>query len=317
MPVQALHHRARFAYPARGISAQTRRFASRWSAAHSPWLIRYIDPLAVEAATWIPEDARLAHLIPEPVKQLAPIARKTAREALGIPTTGRYLSLIGVIDKRKGLNLLLHAFEQADLGPDVRLLLAGKHSDFARRAVRSSSSELVEDDRVIVLDRFLSAPDFWLALCASDLVCAPYPTHIGSSGIVARAAYLERPVLASDFGWIGEATRRFGLGTVVDVSDHVALTAALQTSTDTLGSFRPDPRAREFVAFNTPEQFKGAWLHGIGWRLDWAEPWNCRQKTFPDAPEPDRYTQKGRGRTPRPGSLTVALTRQNATRPGA
>ena len=48
----------------------------------------------VEAATWIPEDARLAHLIPEPVKQLAPIARKTAREALGIPTTGRYLSLI-------------------------------------------------------------------------------------------------------------------------------------------------------------------------------------------------------------------------------
>ena len=152
MPVQALHHRARFSYPARGISAQTRRFASRWSAAHSPWLIRYIDPLAVEAATWIPEDARLAHLIPEPVKQLAPIARKTAREALGIPTTGRYLSLIGVIDKRKGLNLLLHAFEQADLGPDVRLLLAGKHSDFARRAVRSSSSELVEDDRVIVLD---------------------------------------------------------------------------------------------------------------------------------------------------------------------
>jgi len=117
--------------------------------------------------------------------------------------------------------------------------------------------------RIHAVDRVLSARDLWLSLCAADIVAVPYQRHVGSSGIVARAARLGRPLLASDYGWVGEATTRYGLGEVVEAKSIDAIARGLERLVASgLTSTRTE-RSLPYVSFNTEEQFIARWMESI------------------------------------------------------
>ena len=163
---------------------------------------------------------------------------------------------MGSITNRKGVGALVRAFCDASLGENVRLLIAGDIDAPVKDLLATAYEDPIRTGQLIVIDRFLTSREFWLTFRATDVVCAPYVNHVGSSGIVACAAYAERPVLASDFGWVGEATRRYELGIAVDVSDHVAFVKGIKEMIHGIDSFVPSLRSAVLVDFNTPTRFK-------------------------------------------------------------
>lgn len=257
-PVDGLMFRPRFAYPRERMRDGALAMASLRAATHSPWArLFFLDPLAVEFLEDQRSGSSRAVLMPEPVEQLEPVLRDEARASLGIDTDGPVIALVGVIDARKGALELASAFAKAALPSDAVLAFIGKVSDDVRSELRAVSDSTPS---VMVLDQHLNEGQFWSALCAADILAATYQRHVGSSGIVARAAYLGTPLLASDFGWVGEATRRYGLGRTVNTSDAAAMVRAIE---ELVGSGRTSTRSElsaPFVEFNTPERFTETWV---------------------------------------------------------
>lgn len=192
---EALLMRGAFAYP--GLALRRRLYAhANWRAATwAPWdAVHHLDPIIVEGARRTGNRlARSITLMPEPVEPPATADRAAARRALGIPEDGRYIGCLGIIDLRKGCDLLVRAFARARLGPADRLLLAGDHDRAIRDLLAGPHAADVRAGRIISLDRFLSPEDFGRAVRAMDLVCATYPEQIGSASTVVRAAGRRAP----------------------------------------------------------------------------------------------------------------------------
>lgn len=259
-PVEGLMFRGRYAYPVDRFRDRALAAASLRAATASPWQSLFVlDPLATEALTERGEDGA-ARLMPDPVEQRPRMDSQTARASLGIREADRVLVLAGAIDERKGAVELARAFAISESPDDVVLAFIGKVSpaiaDDLARFARA-------DDRIVVIDRHLDGDEFWAALSSADVLCATYANHVGSSGIVAQAAYLGTPLLASDYGWVGEATRRYGLGVTVDTLDVASLRSGVEAVTNgPLESTRTDA-SEVFVSFNTPERFVETWLSAI------------------------------------------------------
>lgn len=258
-PVEALMFRARFAYPRDRQRDRVLAAASLRAATATPWTRLFVlDPLAAEHL----DRAGVSHhdLMPEPVQQRSPIDLKVARAMFGLPQDARVLVLTGAIDNRKGAVELANAFAAADLPNDVVLAYLGTVDPAIKPTLDAMASA---DDRIFIVDRHLDDDEFWAAMCSADVLCATYVRHVGSSGIVARAAYLGTPLLSSDYGWVGEATRRYELGTTADTTDLAALTAAVERLARSEPASTRSKVSEPFVAFNTPERFTDLWMRGI------------------------------------------------------
>ena len=88
---------------------------------------------------------------------------------------------------------------------------------------RQSAVQLVTHDKFIPDEQI--QPYFGLA----DIVLALYQHHIGMSAILIRAAAAGKPVLASDYGLMGELVRRHQLGCAVDSTQPAAIAQELAT----------------------------------------------------------------------------------------
>ncbi len=91
---------------------------------------------------------------------------------------------------------------------------------------------------------------------ATDLVLAPHQRHVGSSGILLRAAAAGVPLLTQKYGAMGETVRAWKLGITVDTGNPSEIARALERF---LGS---DPltwidrhSARRLAEANTPKRF--------------------------------------------------------------
>lgn len=258
-PVEGLIFRSRFAYPRDRQRDHALAAASLRAATGNPWTrLFFLDPLAAEYL----DRKEIAHhdLMPEPVEQREPMPNDDARAGFGLPGDARILALTGAIDDRKGAVELARAFSGSDLPAGVVLAFLGKVDPAIKPTLDALAAA---DDRIVIVDRHLNDDEFWAAMCSADVLCATYVRHVGSSGIVARAAYLGTPLLSSGYGWVGEATRRYALGTTADTSDPGDLTAAVETvARSELVSTRSKV-SEPFVEFNTPERFTDLWMRGI------------------------------------------------------
>jgi len=123
----------------------------------------------------------ITHLLADPIDPAPSMTKSQAKDMLGLEPTAKYISLIGLIDQRKG----------------VHDLLAAEYSD------------LISSRRVVVLDRHLSQTELWAACIASDAITTLYPKHQYSASILIRAASVGVPVLANAIGWMQDVTDRF------------------------------------------------------------------------------------------------------------
>src|SRR5439155_26474622 len=102
--------------------------------------------------------------------------------------------------------------------------------------VAGQFATLQQRERLIILDRYVSDEELLAGVSAADVVCTPYPHHIGSASFVIRAAAANRPVLGANYGWISAMVRTFELGEPCNVEDRVAfantITASLAAAHD-------------------------------------------------------------------------------------
>jgi glycosyltransferase involved in cell wall biosynthesis len=265
---EGLLFRGGFAYGGLTRRERLQHAVSRSLLSFSPWtVLHFLDPLPFEH---VRHDERLsarARLMPDPVEPAPRVSRAEARRALGLEEDGRYVVLAGGIDRRKGADLLLDAFRAANLAATDRLLLAGPLAPDVRALLVGDLKPLIAAKRIVLLDRYLPNEELLLAIVAADLVCVPYPRHIGSASILIRAAAAERPVLSSSFGWVAHMTARFGLGWSCDVRQRDALARALGPALDRAASWQRGEAGARFAAYHSVGNFRAHWSAALRNRL--------------------------------------------------
>lgn len=239
--------------------------------ANTPWSVwSHLDPWQVQTlCRRYPHLKKTALLMPDPVDPAAKVTKAEARKVLGLPQVGWFIGCAGPMSKRKGSDLLLHAFASAApaLASEARLLLAGKFDADIRQLLRGDFRLLLQQDRIIVIDRHLSQQEMDLAIPAMDIVCAPYPAHMGSSGIALRAAANERPILATDRFWLRQVVQTFRLGQCCNVLDREAFAQAIRQAFVGFHEFELTPQARRYLQFQSVPNFMATWTLHLRQRL--------------------------------------------------
>lgn len=260
----------RFHRRPRRLRGKVRQFLTRRLLHAGPWgRLHTIDPTAFAWAQahdrWL---GRKLHLAPDPVDEFIPVTKTKARSALGLPLDGRYVGSVGShAVPRKGTNLLITAFAEARLASTDRLLLAGYLGEELRRRLDGELSHLYRSGRIVAIDRYLSERDLMNALAAMDLVCAPYIDHLGSSGVVLRAAQTGRPVLAPHQGWFADMIPRFGLGETGDILQAQPLAIALEGALERSAHFRRSEACERLLAYSQARNFARLWAVRLRQRM--------------------------------------------------
>lgn len=206
-----------------------------------------LDPYFVEFA-----QQRLqmpsARYLPDPVVTqplLQDLSLPDYRQKLGIEAGRTTFLLFGALyDRRKGIEQVLDAITQLSKAAcqKVCLLLVGQLGDGPENFLQARIQELRKTHavQVIICNGFV--PDEEVSLCfqVTDIVLAPYQRHVGMSGILVHAAAAQKPLIASNYGLLGELVSRLQLGITVDttVSAEIAMAMdqCVQCPAETIGN---------------------------------------------------------------------------------
>lgn len=191
----------------------------------------------------------------DPVPQPEKIGKPAARKLLGLKPGERYLGLLGSLDSRKAVPQLLAGFRAANLLPDVRLLLAGRLDPAYASLIAAQYQDLVADGRLVIIDRFLSTDELEHGYEALDLATIAYSKSPVLASLALKAVSSGTPIIADDFGWLGAAVKRFGLGTVTDVYDAEAFGNALATTMARPAISLGSEAIRRLLAFHSVSNF--------------------------------------------------------------
>jgi len=266
----------KYLYPKAGFAAQWRRRLMLGLIARGPWTsVFHMDDAAADRLR--AHGGRLAttgKLLPESIGRARQIGQQAARQQLGLPSAGRMVAIVGLIEQRKSPRQLIEAFRRVmpRLQPDDRLLLAGPfHPEvqrwFAGPDADPAIAPLVASGRLLVVDRKLTNDEFGAAVSAADVVATLYPHHLYTSSVLTIAAAAGRPVLGSRRGWIGHTIERFALGHVCEVSEPASLDAALLAALDASGNHEPNAATRRFVEFCSEVNHVAHWTARLRERM--------------------------------------------------
>ena len=237
----------------------------RFSWRFSPWSeLRIVNPLFYEALRKSEKvaPARLS-VLPHPVKRFARIEKAAARETLGIPVDGRYLGCAGIVDRRRAIPELLAAFREATSLRTDRLLLAGCLCEPYKALIERDFADLQRDQRLIVLDRYLTESELNAGLCALDVAALTYYPRPNLSANLLEAVAAHRPVIADSSGYTGMAVKRFDLGWSCDIRDPASLASTIHTALEASGEYRPSARTERLMAFHDPKNYAASVLSAL------------------------------------------------------
>ncbi|WP_412060583.1 glycosyltransferase [Rubrivirga sp. IMCC45206] len=228
--------RATLHEPATGLGdriSRLRKTALLRLAARNPHLgaVLALDPDAVAPLRRLGLDARW---LPDPVETPAPGRSAGAvRASLGVEDGRTMLLLFGSLEVRKGVFDVLEALTDVpdEAARRLALVVVGKTYDDMRPRLRAAVDAARQTAaHVVFQERFVPDGELDDLVTAADVVLAPYRGHVGSSGVVLRAAAAGRPLLATAEGMVGREVRAHALGQAVDTADRAALAAALATA---------------------------------------------------------------------------------------
>ncbi len=227
-----------------------------------------LDPLVVPFVPGSRFGVRVVAL-PDGVESRAPTCSPLeTRASWGIDSHRSVLLFFGSMAARKGIYQVIEALRLLPEGDQRQLALAvigappGGEAERLEQALsflRSESKVQVASD-----SRYVPEAEIPDAFAAADLVLLPYRRHVGSSGVLVRAAQARLPVLSSDYGLLGEQVRRHALGRAVNSSSPATLAEALMDWLREPAAWPFDAaRARRFAAQNTSEGFARTILDSI------------------------------------------------------
>ncbi len=220
-----------------------------------------LDPLAVEFINRYQISPRIIYL-PDPVKKYKneDAIVKQLNSSLAIEPGRKKLLLLGALGKRKGVCPLLEAISliPSNLCSKICLLLVGAVDAEEYANINTQIEKLRNNTsvQIILRNEFIAAQDVQPYFRLADLILAPYQYHVGMSGILVRAAAAGKPVLSSDYGLMGELTRRHTLGYTVDSTKPKEIAKAISHFlTEKKKSVADTQKMAGFAAQNTADKF--------------------------------------------------------------
>lgn len=234
-----------------------RRFLARSRAA----TLFCLDPFVVDTLNAWPGRHR-AVALPTPARPfdaaadpgiLAELRRRHA-----IDPTRRIFLMLGGIGPRRGIYPVLDALARLDrqAAQQVCLLMVGRQSDKVRLAQALAAAQATTPAQIVTHDAFIAESEIGSYYALADVVLATHVGHVGTSESLAKAAAAGKPVIASDFGLLGEFTRRYGLGLTVDTGDPSAIAAAFQALlARPSDQFIDRPKAQQFAQTHSVDAF--------------------------------------------------------------
>lgn len=248
-------------------------FRDRWQQWRDLWQLKLacghprlqylfsLDPYVVPLVDRWSSRFHCCHL-PDPVQihGLSPEVPEQLRRQLAIDPHRQIFLFFGDLSGRKGLFPLLQAWQQ--LSPPTRsaacLLLVGAIHGRDRPRAMPLIHQLqgIPENQIITVDRFISESEIQPYFALTDWVLAPYQRHVGMSGILVRAAAAKKPLISTDYGLMGEITRRYQLGLTLDSTNPQAIAQALENCCDpTVPSPGNPATMEEFGALNRDIHF--------------------------------------------------------------
>lgn len=200
--------------------------------------------------------------LPDPVELLPAQANEEIlgfKQQLGIEAHRITFLLFGALyDRRKGIDKVLQALDQLPVQAcqKVCLLLVGqldKENPIYEQIQQIQASGTVQ---IVIRDGFVPDEDVAMCFQATDIVLATYQRHVGMSGILVHAAAAQKPLIASDYGLLGELVDRRQLGMTVDSTAPAEIAIALQRCLNApLEDLGNRAQMKAFAAENSAESF--------------------------------------------------------------
>jgi glycosyltransferase involved in cell wall biosynthesis len=216
--------------------------------------IFFLDPGAPLRLSKLNKDV-LGVVLPDPGESTPVLDKIAAKRYFQLPSSDKIVFLhIGTSEKRKGLSDTIKAFHRALSDTEFRerafLLRVGVNDKLSPRD-GARLRELVQSGNAHIVDEFVSQEDFIEYFSASDIVLIPYRKFRFSSGILVNAMNAGCPILASDYGMIGEVVNRLESSFCFKDSSVSSLAKALVTLC------QKDPQVVERIdTYKAQEDFK-------------------------------------------------------------
>lgn len=150
-----------------------------------------------------------------------------------LPSRDRSFDLVvyGALAERKGVGALAAAV--AAHPSSLRVLLAGPVEPGFRQDLERAIAAMRDAGAEVELrDRTHSEAEGLDVLAQSRVAVLPYPRHYGMSRVLLEAAAVSTPVVAHEFGLLGDLVRRGGLGSTANCADPEALRDAIARELD-------------------------------------------------------------------------------------
>jgi hypothetical protein len=223
-------------------------------------VVHYIDPVGFD---WVlskvgGKAGRRARFIADPVEPLL-LTRSKARAMLRLPEHKKLIMSVGMQDHRKGVDYLIGACARWQPAESASMVLAGPLSPQIRQLVTNEYRHLVDDGRLIVLDRYLSNDEINACCAAGNLIATPYRPQPRPAGIVLHAATAERMVLAANNGWFAYMVPKFSLGRLCDPQDPELFAETLDRALIEAEGYKLSAAAKRLVEFHRSENFVLQW----------------------------------------------------------
>ncbi|MFD2571687.1 glycosyltransferase [Spirosoma soli] len=170
--------------------------------------------------------------LPDPVKSydIKPAETKQLRAELGIEAGRNVFLLFGHLDDRKGIEPLLEALKQ--LNPALRstlcLLLVGSIRSVYQAGIEQLIAEIDSQIQIVCVFKEVRGRQIQTYFELSDYALALYQRHIGMASVFIRAAVSGKPILSSDYGYMGRFVQTAQLGAVTDSTSPTAICQLLE-----------------------------------------------------------------------------------------
>lgn len=219
---------------------------------HAAWdKYLFVNPIMYEELKVLNSSfASKIALLPDPVPPKINITNADARERLGIPVDGVYIGFVGMMDYRKAIPELLSAFVQSKAYENSRLLLAGSLAPEYQKLIEENYAELIEKQRIILINRHLSNEEIQWGYAAIDAQALLQYRRANLSANLLKAVAYGKPILVDNYGYTGMMANRFKLGCTCDVNNISSISAAIIELIEKAKTYKPTEHTNRLIQFH-------------------------------------------------------------------
>lgn len=170
--------------------------------------------------------------LPDPVKPytITSAERQTLRDQLQLDPNRQVFILFGHLDQRKGIEPFLEAINQ--LAPALQqklcFLLVGAISPDYQAQIEQKISQTSPDLQIVGVFKEVKGKDIQAYFELADYVLTLYQRHVGMASVIIRAAVSGKPLVSSDYGYMGQLVQTEQLGAVTDSTSPTAICQLLE-----------------------------------------------------------------------------------------